>query len=202
MEFLINPNISYMLLVVGIMTAALALFAPGTGLLEVGALIILVLAGYGMSNLPINSWAFFIVLFAAVPFMLGLSRRRPRKQRVYLMVASMFIFLVGSAFLYDGEGWLPAVSPLLMLILWPIALGLTWFIASKGLEASDYRPMFNPDQLIGMTGQASSDIRGQGTVYVNGEEWSAISNTFIPAGSAVRVLNRSGLTLEVDLVKP
>ena len=36
MEFLINPNVSYLLLVLGALAAALALFAPGTGLLEAG----------------------------------------------------------------------------------------------------------------------------------------------------------------------
>lgn len=201
MEFLINPNVSYLFLVLGLMVAILALFAPGTGLLEAGALIILLLAGYGLANLPLNIWAVVIVLIGAVPFGLGLIRRLPRKLRARLLVAAMAIFLIGSAFLYQGKGILTAVAPILMVILWPIAIVLTWFIANKSLEAADYRPAFNPDQLIGMTGQASSDIRGQGTVYVNGEEWSALSDTFIPAGSTVRVLRRNGLMLEVDLVK-
>jgi membrane-bound ClpP family serine protease len=201
MEFLINPNVSYVLLVLGIMTATLALFAPGTGLLEAGAMIILVLAGYGIANLPVNLWAVVIVLLGAVPLGLGLSRLLQLKERIRLLVASMLIFLIGSAFLYRGESWLPAVNLLMIVILWPVALGLTWFIAKKGLEAAAYRSAFNLDQLVGMTGQASSDIRGRGTVYVNGEEWSAVSNAFIPSGSAVRVLRRSGLTLEVDLVK-
>jgi membrane-bound ClpP family serine protease len=201
MDFLINPNVSYVLLVLGLMTAALALFAPGTGLLEAGALIVLVLAGYGIANLPINIWAVVIILLGVIPFGLGLSKLLPLKERTRLLVASMLVFLIGAAFLYRGASWLPAVDPLVFVIIWPIALGLTWFIAAKGMEAAAYKPVFNPDQLIGMTGQASSDIRGRGTVYVNGEEWSAVSHTFIPAGSAVRVLGRSGLTLEVDLIK-
>ncbi len=201
MEFLINPNVSYMFLVLGLMVAILALFAPGTGLLEAGALIILLLAGYGLANLPVNIWAVVIILLGAIPFALGLLRRLPRKQRARLLVAAMAFFLIGTAFLYQGKGTLTAVDPIVLLILWPIAIALTWFIANKGLEAAAYRPAFNPDQLIGMTGQASTDIRGQGSVYVNGEEWSAVSSTFIPAGSTVRVLRRDGLTVEVDLVK-
>ena len=39
MEFLINPNISYVLLILGFVTAILALFSPGTGVLELGALV-------------------------------------------------------------------------------------------------------------------------------------------------------------------
>jgi membrane-bound ClpP family serine protease len=201
MDFLINPNVSYTLLVLGIMLAALALFAPGTGLLEIGALFLLVLAGYGIANMPVNVWAVALIMLGAIPFGLGLVKRLPRKYRALLMLASMTIFLVGSALLYHGENGPTAVDWILLVILWPLALILTWFIVVKGLEATDSRPAFSPDQLIGMTGRASSDIRGQGTVYVNGEEWSAISSTFIPTGSTIRVLNRNGLTLEVDLVE-
>jgi len=202
MEFLINPNISYMLLVLGLSAAALALFAPGTGLLEAGAVITLVLAGYGMANLPINWWALLIVILGVAPFALGLTPHLPRKGRVRLLLISILIFLIGSALLFRGEGWFLAVNPILILVLWPITLGLTWFVAEKGLEATASRPAFDLDQLVGMTGQASTDIRGRGAAYVNGEQWTASSKIFIPAGSTVRVLRRNGLTLEVDLVKP
>ena len=201
MEFLINPNVSYVLLVLGLMTAIVALFAPGTGLLEAGALIVLALAGYGIINQPVNGWALLIIIAGIIPVGLALILRLQRTWKIRLLLLTILIFLIGSLLLFQGEGWLPAVNPLLILILWPATLGLTWFIAKKGLEATESRPVFDLDRLVGMTGQASSDIRGQGTVYVNGEEWSAISSSFIPAGSKVRVLKRNGLTLEVDLVK-
>ncbi len=201
MEFLINPNVAYVLLILGLMTAALALFAPGTGLLEAGALIVLALAGYGIINLPVNGWAVLVIVAGAIPVVLALLLHMPQKRKIWLLLASVLIFLVGSALLFGGEGWIPAVNPILMLILWPIALGLTWFIAEKGLEASASRPVLDLERLVGMKGQASSDIRGQGTVYVNGEEWTAFSDTFIPAGSKIQVLRRNGLTLEVDLVR-
>lgn len=201
MEFLINPNVAYVLLVLGLMTAAVALFAPGTGLLEAAALIVMALAGYGIINMPINTWAILIILAGAVPVILALLLRLPRRRRVWLLLGAVLIFLIGSALLFRGEGWTPAVNPLLMLILWPLALGLTWFVADKGMEAAASRPAFDLDRLVGMTGKASSDIRGQGTVYVNGEEWTAFSNTFIPAGSKIQVLGRNGLTLEVDIVR-
>ncbi len=45
MEILIDPNVAYLLLVVGIVLVIMALFAPGTGVLEIGALFVLFLAG-------------------------------------------------------------------------------------------------------------------------------------------------------------
>lgn len=201
MEFLINPDVSYVLLVLGLLTAALALFAPGTGLLEAGALIVLALAGYGIINLPVNGWALFILIAGVIPVAIALLLRLPRKQKIGLLMGSVLIFLIGSALLFKGEGWVSAVNPILMLILWPLTLGITWFVAEKGTAAAVSRPVFDLDRLVGMVGQASSDIRGQGTVYVNGEEWSATSSMFIPAGSKVKVLRRNGLSLEVDQVK-
>jgi membrane-bound serine protease (ClpP class) len=201
MEFLINPNVSYVLLVLGFLTFALALCAPGTGLLEAGAVLALVLAGYGLMNLPVNGWAIIIVLLGLVPLILGFVLHQPRRRKVLLMMASTLVFLIGSVLLYQGEGWPSAVNPLLIVLIWPLTLGLTWLIAEKTLEAHDARPVFDLDQIVGMTGQASTDIRGEGTVYVNGEEWSAFSKTYIPAGSAVQVLRRKGLALEVDLVR-
>jgi membrane-bound serine protease (ClpP class) len=201
MEFLINPNVSYVLLVLGLMTAAIALLAPGTGLLEAAALITIALAGYGIINLPVNGWALLVIIAGAVPVALALLLRMPRKRKIWLLLVSVLIFLIGSALLFGGQGWVPAVNPILMLILWPLALGLTWLIAEKAMEASASRPVFDLDRLVGMIGKASTDIRGQGTAYVNGEEWTAISDTYIPAGSKIKVLRRNGLTIEVDIVK-
>ena len=200
MDILLNPNVSYVLLILGFLTAVLALFSPGTGVLEVIALFALALAGYGIANLPLNVWAFAIMVLGFIPFIIAL--RQPKNRKLILIVTSALAFVLGSAFLFRGEGWRPAVNIILILLLSPLAVGLTWIITGKALEASTTRSVFDLQQLVGMTGQVSSDIHGQGSVYVNGEEWTAVSTRFIPAGSTVRVVRRDGLTLEVDLVEP
>jgi membrane-bound serine protease (ClpP class) len=196
MDFLINPNVAYVLLIFGFLTMILALFSPGTGILELVALFALVVAGYGIANMPINWWALAILALGFIPFLMSLMRRD--RSRLFLLLGSAIAFLIGSAFLFRGENWQPAVNPLLVLLLSPITIGITWLLANKMLEAVSARPSFDLDRLVGMMGLASSDIRGQGTVYVNGEEWTAISQSFIPAGSAVRIVRRNGLTLEVE----
>lgn len=200
MEFLINPDISYVLLILGFLIAILALFAPGTGLLEIAALITLALSAYGIINLPINAWAFAIMVLGLIPFGLALGpMKRPMpNQRTLMVILSILAFLLGAALLYRGEGWLPAVNPLLILLLSSLVIGLAWFATTKTIAAVRTRPSFNLDRLVGMTGQVSSDIRAQGTVYVDGEEWTATSKSFIPAGTPVRVVRRDGLALEVE----
>lgn len=199
MEFLINPNVSYTLLILGFLVAVLALFAPGTGILEVVALFALALAGYGIVNMPVNAWALAVLALSLLPFVLGL--RQPKQRRLYYLGGAVLIFLVGSALLFPWQGWRPGVSPVLIVLLSATTLGLSWLLASKSIEAMAIRPAFDMDRLIGMTGQVSSDIRGEGTVYVDGEEWTARSQAFLPAGSAVRVIQREGLTLEVEAVE-
>ena len=197
MEFLIDANVSYVLLILGFLFAILALFSPGTGIMEVGALIALVLAGYGIINLPLNTWALAILAFSLIPFGLAVRARKGRTRLLFLS-GSVLAFLVGSALLFPWNGLQPGVSPVLIALLSTLALGLAWLMATKSVEAIDARPSFDLDRLVGMTGEASSDIRSEGTVYVNGETWSAHSKTFIPAGSPVRVVRRDGFTLEVE----
>jgi membrane-bound serine protease (ClpP class) len=182
-------------MVIGFLVAVLAMFSPGTGVLEVIGLGALALAGYGLANLPVNWWAFAIIAAAVLPFFFALRRR---KLVPLLLALAWLVFVAGSALLFPGEGWMPGINPLLILILSSILVGLSWLIATKAVQVMAARPSFDLDRLVGMTGQATTDIRGQGSVYVNGENWSAICKSFIPAGSAVRVLRRKGLVLEVE----
>jgi membrane-bound ClpP family serine protease len=53
--------------------------------------------------------------------------------------------------------------------------------------------------VVGKIGEAKTDIMGEGAVYVGGEEWTAHSRTFIPAGSTVVVRSQEGLVIEVEM---
>src|SRR3972149_8430146 len=97
---LLNPNVAYLLLVGGALLAILALLNPGTGLLEVAALILLVLAGWGIYSLPINLGAFGLLLLGVLPFLFAFRRSG---RMVYLGV-SIAALVVGSIFLFQGEG--------------------------------------------------------------------------------------------------
>lgn len=79
--------------------------------------------------------------------------------------------------------------------------GILWVIGRKGMEAISLRPDFDLTRLDGMEGQATTQIFHDGSVYINGEEWSAWSNSPIPAGSRIKVVSRKGLVLEVEALK-
>ncbi|MBN2146078.1 MAG: hypothetical protein JW726_01775 [Anaerolineales bacterium] len=187
-------HIYYLLLVAGVMLTVMAIFTPGTGMLEVGAVFALLFAGFGILTQPINLWALFILLLGVFPFLLAL--RKPG--RLLLLAIADVAFVVGSAFLFRGEKWWqPAVNPFLALITSALSSWFLWLAARKALEAWQTRPAHDLNALIGAIGEAKTEIAGEGSVQVNGELWSARSETHIPAGASVRVIRRDGFLLEV-----
>ncbi|MBP8857933.1 MAG: hypothetical protein KBG60_07925 [Anaerolineaceae bacterium] len=195
MNFLMDPNVAYLLLVIGFFLAIIALFSPGTGVLEVGAIFMIVLAGYSIYNLPINAWALVILLAGVFPFLLAVRKSR---HWIYLILA-LVAFVIGSIFLFHSDKSATAINPVLATVVSVIVGPLVWIIAKRSLEAISQKPKFNLEDLVGAAGEARSDIDRDGTVYILGEEWSARSSSRIPAGSRVKVVSREGLVL---IVKP
>lgn len=193
MNFLLDPNVAYVMLVGGFLLAILALFSPGTGLLELGALFMLALAGYGIVNLPINAWALVILVVGVLPFILALRRSR----RWWWLIPALVALVVGSIFLFATSDGNPAVNPWLAGLVSVLVVPFVWLIGRKSLEALSI-PAASLNTLVGMIGEARTEIFNEGSVYVNGEDWSARSKVRIPAGAKVRVLRRDGLVLEVE----
>jgi membrane-bound serine protease (ClpP class) len=194
MDFLLNPNVAYLLLVATLLLAFLAVLVPGTGLIELLALFGLVFAGYTASRLTINWWALPILLLSLVPFILAVRR----SGRAYYLALSILALVVGSAFFFKGEGWAPAVDPLLAFFTSSLVAVFLWVVSRKAIEAFQKPPSIDVNQLIGLTGEATTEIHTEGTVQLQSELWSAQSAQIIPAGSRVRVIGREGFILQVE----
>jgi membrane-bound ClpP family serine protease len=198
MNILLDPNVAYFLLVCGFIMAILALFSPGTGIIEIGAIFALALAAYGIVNMPINSWALVVLLAGVFPFILALRRSQ---QYIYLAIA-LVALIAGSIFLFRAEEGAIAVHPFLASLVSVLAMGLLWYIARTGLTAMQQPLSHDMARYIGEIGEARSDVYLQGAVYVGGEEWTARSDSFIPAGTQVKIVGREGLVLLVEPVSP
>ncbi|HRS74550.1 MAG TPA: NfeD family protein [Anaerolineaceae bacterium] len=197
MNLLLDPNVAYVILVIGFVLGVLALFTPGTGILEVGVLFAIVLAGYAVIKLPINLWALILLMVGVVPFLIAV---RKYKHWLYLIPAIASI-VVGSIFLFKLESGAPAIDPFLAVFMSVVAIVLLWFVARKGIEAMKLRPSQDLGALIGQVGVARSDIRTSGSIYVGGEEWTARSDKPIREGQYARVIGRDGLVLVVEPAK-
>jgi membrane-bound serine protease (ClpP class) len=198
MPILLEPNVAYLILVGGFLLAILAVLAPGTIILEVSSVFAILLAGYAVYNLPINWWALVILLVGVFPFLVAL---RKSGRLIYLAV-SLAALVVGSVFLFRTENGLPAVNLALAVVVSLLTIGFLWLAASKTMVAMALKPAQNLDRLIGAIGEAKTPIYQEGTVYVGGENWSAHSQVNIPTHARVKVLRRSGFTLEVEPVEP
>ena len=194
MDFLLNPNIAYTLLVFGFVMALLALVTPGTGILEVVAFFLLALAGYTIYRIGFNLWALVILVLAVVPFIYAI--RKPKRE--WALAVSLLAVIVGSVYMFPGKGLLPAVNPILAIILSILVMGFFWFVIGKVLKAQHARPMQDLRALIDQVGEAKTRIHENGSVQLAGELWSARSQKPIPAGQYIRVTGRDGFVLEVE----
>jgi len=195
MEILVDPNVAYLLLIVGVVLAIMALFAPGTGVLEVGALFVLFMAGWEISQQAINVWALVLLLLGVIPFILAVRKSR----NLAFLVVALVAFVVGSAYLFQGATWYqPGVNPILAIIASIIASGYLWIATTKVLETEKLKPRHDLSKLIGDIGEARTDIHNEGSIQLGSELWSARSEVPIHEGSRVKVVKREGFILDVE----
>jgi membrane-bound serine protease (ClpP class) len=196
---LLNPNVVYLILIFGLLLTTMALLSPGTTILELLAFFSLLLAGYGIYNLSINVWALVILLVGVVLFVLAVRKFR---HPVYL-VLSIVALIFGSVYIFHGETWWqPGVNPFLATIGSLLVGGFLWVIATKAMEVAATPPAHDMNALIGLIGEAKTDIHKEGSVQVAGELWSAQSKDPISRGSKVRVVGREGFILRVESSNP
>jgi membrane-bound serine protease (ClpP class) len=193
-EILLNPNVAYLILVAAALVTILAILNPGTGVLEVIDLFLLILSGYTVFRLPINFWALLLLILGVVSFLLALRR----SGKTLFLGPSIAALVFGSIFLFSNGGFRPAVNPILALIVSASMAGFVWVIAQKWIETNLMRPSHDLEALIGAIGEAKTEINNEGSVQVGGELWSALSDQTIPIGAKVRVISREGFFLKVE----
>ena len=194
MDFLLEPNIAYLILLGGILLTLMAIVTPGTGMLEVGAFFCFVLAGYAVYNLSINWWALVILILSMISFIYAIQKTK----RELFLGLSILLLVIGSVFLFAVDGWKPAVNPVVAFLSSSLMAVFLWVVVRKTVQAAGARPIHDLETLIGVTGEARSNIHEDGSVQVGGELWSARSEKSIPAGSIIRVVRREGFILVVE----
>ena len=164
MDFLLNPNVAYLLLLGGVLMAMLALAAPGTGFFEVGALFCLALAGYGIYNLSFHWWALALILISVIPFIY--SFQKPKRE-LYLGI-SIVVLVIGSIFLFPNQAGGPAVNLFVAFIASMFVAGFLWIAVGKSIQAASNRPSHDLNALVGQVGEAKTKVFEEGSVQVAG----------------------------------
>jgi membrane-bound serine protease (ClpP class) len=194
MDFLLDPNIAYLILLGAVLLGMMALASPGTGLFEIGAFFCMALAGYAIYHLSFNWWALILLGLSIVPFVYALQKP---KRELYLAL-SILLLVIGSVFMFPRTAAQAVVNPLVAILASVLVAGFLWIAVRKSVEATSTRPSHDLTGLVGQIGEARTKVDEEGSVLVAGELWSARSEQPIPAGSSIRVVRREGFILVVE----
>ncbi len=186
-----DPNIAYILMMLGMYGIMFELYNPGSVLPGVIGGICLILAFYAFQTLPVNYAGLLLILLATVLFILEI------KVPSYgiLTIGGIVALVLGSTMLFDSPGSLVRIS---WSVIAPTVVATTLFFAfavGMGIRAQKTSPYL--DDLVGQTGVARTDINADGTVFVAGEYWQACCDRHIESGTRVRILGVDGSTLTV-----
>jgi membrane-bound serine protease (ClpP class) len=191
-----DPNIAYILMILGFYGLFFELSNPGSILPGVLGAIFLILAFFAFQVLPVNYAGLLLIILGVILFILEV------KVTSYgmLTIGGIISMLFGSIMLIDTPEPLFRIS--WYVILSVVAFTALFFIAalSLALRAHQSKITTGMEGLIGMKGIAETRIREKGSVLVHGEIWNATSREPIPKGSNVVVVGYERMTLIVEKV--
>ena len=196
LDIISNPNVAYILMMVGMVGLYFELSNPGLILPGVIGAISLILALYAMQTLPINYAGLLLILLGAILFIAEISIM----SYGLLSVSGVISIFLGSTMLIDSED--PAMQ-ISRAILYP-TLGLT-IVLSIGIivlatRTRNLRQLGGMEGMIGETGLVKESLNLHGSVLVHGELWEAESDTQVNEGEMVRVDSIEGLKIKVSKV--
>jgi membrane-bound serine protease (ClpP class) len=195
LQLIVNPNVSFLLILAGILGLAIELFSPGLILPGAFGLVSFVVGLYGSAQLPVTA-AGIILLVAGVGLIIA-ETQVPGGG--ILGVVGVIALAVSGLMLYDtDEGF--EVSPPLVIGVSVVLGGLLAVAVKKVMEARRNPVWAGEEELHGAEGDVRVAIDPVGQVFLHGALWraEAANASPIPVGVRVRVKSVEGLTLMVE----
>ena len=196
LDIISNPNVVYVLMMLGLVGLYLELSNPGLILPGVIGSISLILALYAMQTLPINYAGLLLVVLGAV---LLIAEVNVMSYGLLSISGAISMFL-GSIMLIDSDD--PAMQ-ISRMILYP-TLGMTFLFSIGSIylakKSHQLRTTTGMEGLLGEIGVVKETLNPEGRVLVHGEVWSAESDTVISVGEKVSVEVVKGLKIQVRKV--
>jgi len=196
---LTNPNVAYILMMLGLMGLYFELSNPGAIFPGVIGGICLILAFYSFQTLPVNYAGVLLILLSVVLFILEI------KVTSYglLSVGGIISLFLGSIMLFKSS--FPEYLRVSMTTILPTVIGVTlFFVLCIWLTVKAYRrkPSTGDLGIVTERGIAKTPIdKDGGKVYVHGEWWNAISDDPIEEGEKVEVIEGKNLLIKVKKVE-
>jgi membrane-bound serine protease (ClpP class) len=193
-----DPNVAYILMLLGIYGLFFELWNPGYVLPGVVGGICLLLALYAFQVLPI-SYAGLGLILLGIAFMVS-EAFLPSFGA--LGIGGVVAFVVGSIILMDTDVEGYAVAWPLIAAVAVISAAFFIGVVFMALKARQRRVVSGQEEMIGAPGEALENFKGAGRVRVHSEEWQARSGTALKRGQKVKVVGIEGLILTVEPYNP
>jgi membrane-bound serine protease (ClpP class) len=194
LQLITNPNVAYLLMLIGIYGLLLEGYHPGAVLPGVVGAISLLLALFAFQVLSVNYAGLALIVLG-----------------VALIVAETFVpsfgtlglggiaaFVIGSIILMDDDVPGFGIAWQLIAVIALLGAGLLLGILSLAVRIRRRPVVSGVEGLLRERGEAVGDFERQGLVRVHGEIWSAVSNVPVRAGQKLRIVHVDGLKLEVE----
>ncbi|MGF1723670.1 nodulation protein NfeD [Photobacterium nomapromontoriensis] len=193
LSVLTNPNVAYILMLIGIYGLLLEFYNPGVGLPGVLGGICLLLAMYSLQMLPV-SYAGLGLLLLGIALMIAEAFS---PSFGILGLGGIVAFVLGSVMLMDTEtpGYQIAIP---LIVGLTVVSALFTFVILTMLLRTRRKPVTTGVQvLVGQEAIVMSGFPGEGRVLVDGEVWQARSKIALKRGQRVKVTTVNGLFLDV-----
>ena len=189
-----NPNIAYILMMIGLAGLYFELSHPGAIFPGVIGAISLILAFFAFQTLPVSAAGIMLIILSLVFFIMEM------KIASYglLSVAGVVSLLLGSVMLFDRVEGQVGISWTVLVPTMGLVGGFFVAVAALVYRSRVRRPMTGDSGLIGEIGVVKTALSPKGRIQVHGELWFARSPTPVDIGQRVRVTAMDGLTLEVE----
>jgi membrane-bound serine protease (ClpP class) len=188
-----DPNIAYILMMIGLAGLYFELSHPGAIFPGVIGAISLILAFFSFQTLPVNYAGLILITLAIIFFIAEV------KVTSYgiLSIGGLISLTIGSIMLFEDV----SVSLKLMLPTILLVGGFFVVVASLAFRAYRARPVSGSDGLVGEVGLVKERIDPEGLIFVHGEYWRAKAGERVEPGEKVEVEGVEGLILSVKKIK-
>jgi len=193
LDWIADPNVAYLLLMLGMLGIFFELAHPGVIFPGVIGGISLILAFYALQSLPVSAAGLLLILLAMVLFFAEIKL----VSSGILGIGGVIALTLGSVMLIRSPASWLRVS---LLVIFPMVAMTSLFflvVLRLVLRARRRPPTSGREGMVGEIGEALDDLAPAGNVFVHGEIWSAESSDIVRTGDRVRVAAVRGLTLQV-----
>jgi membrane-bound serine protease (ClpP class) len=194
LQLLSDPNVGFILMTMAIYGIIFELSNPGSVFPGVIGGLALILALASFAVVEVNVAGLLLIGFAMVLFIADIKV----PSHGVLTAGGIASFIFGSLLLTEHQAPFLRISLTLILTMAALTAAFFAFAVGAGIRAQRRKVQTGREGLVGAVGVARTDLAPAGTVFVQGELWSAQSeNGTIAAGQRIRVTRVAGLHLEV-----